>query len=77
MDVGRAKYFRFDLEDLMETFEGVEGKKTISANVTAKFRNRSFDEAVEYLERTKGDNHISPEQMRDMVSLMKRYSKWR
>jgi len=77
LDMGRQKYFRMDLDDLLESLKLGENKSILAATVLNKMSSHSFDEACDYLGRVLEGGKISEEQAQRIKALMQRYTKWR
>lgn len=77
LDMGRQKYFRMDLDELLESFKVGENKSILAATVLNKMSSHSFDETCEYLGRVLEAGKITEEQAHRIKALMQRYTKWR
>lgn len=77
LDMRRAKYFGFDLNDMLDEFNIGDNKNTILATITTKMTSHSLDDALEYAGRVRKDGTLSEEQETRLKILLKRYSKWR
>ena len=75
--MGREKYFRFDLSDLLEEHDVGDNQATLSATIVNKMKTQSYKEAIDYLDKVKEANDLSDKAVKDLQRLMKRYSKWR
>ena len=75
--MGREKYFRFDLSDLLEEHDVGDNQATVSATIVNKMKTQSYKEAIDYLDKVKEANDLSDKAVKDLQRLMKRYSKWR
>jgi hypothetical protein len=78
LDMGREKYFRFDLDDLLVSFELDEyNKNTIAATILNKMTSSSMDDAFDYIERMTAAGTFTKERGEMVKGLLRRYSKWR
>ena len=77
LDMRRERYFRFDLDDMLEEFDLGDNKATITATIRSKAGNRSIRETHDYLNRLKKDHKLTETQVEKIKTLLKRYSKWR
>jgi hypothetical protein len=77
LDMGRQKYFRMDMDDLLSTFELGENKNTIAAALFNKMASHSLDEALDYLAKIRDSGKMAPEKADRVKGLLLRYSKWR
>ncbi len=77
LDMGRRKYFQFDLGDLLEEFKIEDNKNNLASTLLNKLMTHSLDDAKEYLERVKQDNNIDDTQAERINQLMVRYTRWR
>ncbi|MBD3388401.1 MAG: hypothetical protein GF416_04955 [Candidatus Altiarchaeales archaeon] len=77
LDVGKSKYFRMDLDEMLDEIGTPENKGTISANIQTKLMNQSFDGASEYVERLRNESTLPDELAERIKKLMLRNSKWR
>lgn len=77
LNMRRAKYFGFDLDDLLTEYEIGENKGLIAATITTKMTVNSLDDALEYVDRMKQDGIFDEKQEDILKSLLRRYAKWR
>jgi len=77
LDMRRQKYFRMDLEDMLEGFKLGDNKTTVAAALLNKMTSRSMEEAFDYLDRIKEGGTIDDEKSGRLKVLLQRYSKWR
>jgi hypothetical protein len=77
LDMKRQKYFRFDLDDMLEAFKIGENKTTVLAAILNKASSRSIDEAYDYIDRISEGGTVNEEQAYKLKTLLQRYSKWR
>jgi hypothetical protein len=77
LDMRRQKYFRMDLDELLEGYKMGDNKTTIAAALLNKMTSRSMEEAFEYLDRIKESGTIDDEKSGRLKGLLQRYSKWR
>ena len=76
-DMGRQKYFRFDLEDMLSAFNLGDNKTTTAATILNKMSSHSLDDAIDYVSRLEAAEKLSGEQAQKLRFLLQRYSKWR
>lgn len=77
LDMRRQKYFRFDLEDLMEEFKLGDKSNTFSATIQNKMTTQSYDDALEYVDRNVDSLDLTEAQIDKLKNLLRRYTKWR
>ena len=77
LDMRRRKYFRFDLDEMLEEFGVGENQGVISATIQNKLMTQSLDDGVEYINRIKKDNDLTDDRVDKLKALMERYSRWR
>jgi len=77
LDMGREKYFRFDLDDMLVEFEVGNNKNTIAATILNKMTSQSMDDALEYISRLKDGGTFDDAKEDRLVGLLQRYSRWR
>lgn len=77
LDMGRRKYFGFDLSDLLDEMELAENKSTISATIHNKMTTQSYDDTLEYVTRLKEAGTIGEKDAGRLKDLFYRYSRWR
>ncbi|MCX6694946.1 MAG: hypothetical protein NTU61_01450 [Candidatus Altiarchaeota archaeon] len=77
LDMGREKYFRFDLDDMLVDFKIDENKNTIAATILNKMTSQSMDDALEYISRIKDSGALDDEKEGRLRGLLIRYSRWR
>ena len=77
LDMRRQKYFRMDLEDMLEGFKVGDNKTTVASALLNKMTSRSMEEAFDYLDRIKEGGTIDDEKSGRLKVLLQRYSKWR
>ncbi len=77
LDMGRQKYFRFDLEDMLDDFKVVDNKNIITATLFNKMTTQSFDDAIGYIEGLLESGSINKDNAEKLKFLLKKYSKWR
>jgi hypothetical protein len=77
LDMRRRKYFRMDLDEMLDGFGLGENAGTVSATIQNKLMTQSLDDAVEYVKRIKEENNLAEEKIDGLVRLMERYTKWR
>jgi len=77
LDMGRDRYFRLDLAEKLKDVNFGEQSNTVQANITAKMSKHSFDEAVEYAKTVGKENSIPDGKIDELISLMRKYTKWR
>ena len=77
LDMRRQKYFRFDLDDILEEFKLGENKTTVLATVLNKMSSHSMDDAFDYLDRLTEGGTLTGEKSTRLKTLLQRYSKWR
>ena len=77
LDMGREKYFRFDLDDLLEEFNVGENKNTIAATVLNKMSSQSLDDALEYISRLRAAGTLDNAKEEKLKGLLLRFSRWR
>ncbi|MFH0863220.1 MAG: hypothetical protein V1875_09375 [Candidatus Altiarchaeota archaeon] len=77
LDMGRQKYFRFDLEDLLTRFNLGDNKSTVLATVLNKMSSHSMDDAFEYVGRITESGTLTGEKSNALKALLQRYSRWR
>ena len=77
LDMGRQRYFRMDLEDLLTGFELGENKTIVAATILNKMTSHSMDDAFEYIGRLKTAEKLSGEKADSLKGLLQRYSRWR
>ncbi len=75
LDVGRVKYFRFDLQDILADTDDQDNRSVIRANIAAKARRNGIQDAKEYID-TLGDD-LEPKLADDLKKLLDRYSTYR
>jgi hypothetical protein len=77
LDMGRRKYFGYDLEDLMEEKAAGDNASIIIANIINKYTTNSYDDTLEYVKRIRDEGSIDEALMDEITRLMRKYSKWR
>ncbi|MFH1403789.1 MAG: hypothetical protein ABIH11_05940 [Candidatus Altiarchaeota archaeon] len=77
LDMSRQKYFRFDLEDMLDEFSIADNKNTISATIVNKMTTQSFDDTLDYVGRLVENETLNKEKADKLRNLLQRYSKWR
>jgi hypothetical protein len=77
LDMGREKYFRFDLDDLLVEFNVGDNKNTIAATILNKMTSQSMDDALEYISRLKAAGTLDEAKEERLRVLLLRYSRWR
>ena len=77
LDMGRQRYFRFDLDDILEEFQLSENKSTVAATLLNKMSSHSMDEAFDYVGRLKEDGRLDEAKAERLKNLLRKYSKWR
>ena len=77
LDMRRAKYFGFDLDDLLSEFKLGENKNVTAATIINKASSGCTDDALEYVKRLEAAGTLSSDQAEKVRGLLGRYSKWR
>jgi hypothetical protein len=78
LDMGRIKIFRYDLKhivadsDMDEDFE-----RAFMANIVAKARNRSIDDARDYISEICQRGDISDDTKKSLFRLLKKHTRYR
>ncbi|MFH1721172.1 MAG: hypothetical protein ABH950_01055 [Candidatus Altiarchaeota archaeon] len=76
LNMSRQKYFRFDLEDILEKTKNKDNKNTIAATVYNKAAQKSIKAAQEYIAEL-GEKSVEPEIAKEINRLLDRYGTYR
>ncbi len=77
LDMGREKYFRFDLGDILEASANEDNRSIIHATVVNKAGQLGIEEANDYLGRLVDEGSLEKEIAERISKLLRRYSKFR
>jgi hypothetical protein len=77
LDMKRAKYFGFDLRDMLAEFALGENTATVAATLSSRARIHSIDDAVEYINQLKASGTLDEAKAGRLEALLRKYSRWR
>lgn len=77
LNMGRVKYFRYDLDELLAKFNLGDNKDTIFATLLNNMTKRSMDDAFDYIDRLESAKTLDKGKVDELKVLLRRYSRWR
>ena len=77
LDMGRVKYFLFDLNDILEKIPDDSVRGTLKGNIYSKASKNSIWDAREYIERMASEGVIPSDIKEKLILLLRRYTRRR